>query len=227
MRVASGTVSEWLEWHRGYDTGRGLAGRLREVQRRIGDALDGRPPGSISIISMCAGDGRDLLGVLPSHPRRGDVRARLVELEPELVARGRARIAECGCSVEMVLGDASTTGAYAGAVPADIVLVCGVFGNITDADVRATIAHLPHLCAADATVVWTRGRFEPDLTPAIRRWFEDSGFAEVAFVAIPDGTESVGVHRLTTAPRPFQPGVQLFTFLERADRPSSQGGAGS
>jgi hypothetical protein len=33
------------------------------------------------VISLCAGQGRDLLGVLADHPRREDVRARLVELD--------------------------------------------------------------------------------------------------------------------------------------------------
>jgi hypothetical protein len=31
---------------------------------------------------MCAGQGHDVLGALPDHPRRGDVTARLVELDP-------------------------------------------------------------------------------------------------------------------------------------------------
>ena len=214
--------SEWLEWHRGYDAGPGLAGRLREVQRQIGSALDRAHAGPISVISMCAGEGRDLVSVLPSHPRRVVVHARLVELEPALVARGQSRAALSGAHVEYVIGDAANTTAYEGAVPADIVLVCGVFGNVTDADVHQTIAHLPELCAAEATVIWTRGRFAPDLTPAIRGWFAGTGFTEISFVALPGSTASVGVHRLTTAPRPFQPEVRLFTFLEKSQRPSSR-----
>ena len=165
-------MSEWLEWHRGYDSGAGLPGRLREVQEQIRCALDRCPGGPVSVISVCAGDGRDLLGVLPWHSRRDDVRARLVELGPELVARGRALAADRGCPVEFVLGDASTTSAYAGAVPADVVLVCGVFGYITDGDVRGTIAHLPELCAPEATVIWTRPvRARPDAVdpPVVRR----------------------------------------------------------
>jgi hypothetical protein len=171
---------------------------------------------------MCAGDGRDLLGALHGHRRRGDVRARLVELEPELVARGQAQAAELGIAgIDLEVGDAAETDAYTGAVPADVVLVCGVFGNITDADVETTVRHLPELCAPGATVIWTRGRFQPDLTPAIRRWFGDAGFTEIDFIAIPGSTGSVGVHRLAGASRVFQPGVRLFTFLEKDERPST------
>lgn len=42
--------------------------------------------------------------------------------------------------VVVVCGDASVTSAYVGAVPADLVLLCGIFGNISDADIRATVA---------------------------------------------------------------------------------------
>ncbi|MGP8072679.1 MAG: class I SAM-dependent methyltransferase family protein [Thermoplasmata archaeon] len=214
---------EWVEWHKGYEGDQPHAKRLRVVQQLIRESLTNSPPGSIRIISMCAGDGRDLMGALRFHPRAADLRARLVELDPELVRAGRERAAHDGLpGVEFVLGDAATTNAYAGAVPADIVLVCGVFGNISDSDVRDTINHLPELCAANATVIWTRGRFEPDLTPRVRAWFRDAGFDELAFVAIPDTTVSVGSHRLAGAPRPIRADERLFTFLPREARPSTR-----
>lgn len=112
--------------------------------------------------------------------------------------------------------------AYAGAVPADLLLVCGVFGNIADADVERTVTHLPELCAPGATVIWTRGRFAPDLTPTVRSWFTRSGFTEEAFIAVSDSLASVGVHRLERASQPFRAGVRLFTFLAPDLRPSQR-----
>jgi hypothetical protein len=35
-----------------------------------------------------------------------------------------------------------------------LVLVCGVFGNISAKDIEGTIARLPQLCADGATVIW-------------------------------------------------------------------------
>ncbi len=216
-------MSEWVEWHAGYAEGQPLAMRLRAVQAMIREALDRSPPGPIRVISMCAGDGRDLLGTLTDHARRTDVHARLVELDPELAERARASARDVPAAIDVVNGDASNTSAYAGAVPADIVLVCGVFGNITDEDVHRTVEHLAELCAPDATVIWTRGAFAPDLTPAIRAWFTDAGFAELAFVAIPGATARVGADRLVVPPRPYEPDVRLFTFLARERRPSRRG----
>ncbi len=223
-RPAQRMTDEWIEWHRGYSGNGLLARRLEVVRNFVREALDRCAPGPVRVISMCAGDGRDLLGVRSSHPRGRDVHARLVELAPELVAAGREQVVRHGLAgVEFVLGDASTTDAYSGKVPSDIVLVCGVFGNVTDADVRNTIEHLPELCATHATVIWTRGRFAPDLTPTIREWFGAAGFTEISFAAIPDTTAAVGAHRLTSAPRPFRAGERLFTFLPQGERPSSRG----
>ena len=85
---------DWRRWHDEYDeAGSGLARRLAAVQDQVRAGLDRCPPGQVRLISLCAGQGRDVLDVLPDHPRRDDVRARLVELDPRtprLPRRGRA-----------------------------------------------------------------------------------------------------------------------------------------
>ena len=213
MAVASGE-SRWAEWHRAYDdAGSDLSARLRAVQHRVVEALDrcsGRP---LRALSACAGQGRDLLGVLADHPRRGDVRARLVELDPLNADVVRAAAGAAGMDeVEVVTGDASWTTAYEGMVPADLVLVCGVFGHVTEEDIRHTVRRLPALCAPGATVIWTRGASEPDLRPAVRRWFVEGGFEETAFDTGARHGWGVGTNRMAVAPRPYAPGIRLFTF---------------
>ncbi len=202
---------DWQAWHGEYDApGSRLARRLGVVQGFIRDAFDRMPPGPIRAISACAGEGRDLLGVLTDHPRASDVIARLVELDPELAARARAA---APAGVEVVTGDASTTAAYRGAVPADLVLVCGVFGNVSDDDVRGSVRALSTLCAPGATVIWTRHRRAPDLTVDIRRWFGEAGYEEVGFVGSGERFFGVGAHRLTGPPRDWAPDMRLFTFV--------------
>ena len=66
--------------------------------------------------------------------------------------------------ITITCADAGDFAAYRSAVPADLVLLAGVLGNISDHDVAATIAALPRLCAHGATVIWTRTRRDPDLT---------------------------------------------------------------
>jgi hypothetical protein len=209
------TERDWVAWHDPYDDpSSSLSRRLEVVQRHLAEALDRSPEGAISILSMCAGQGRDLFGVLERHHRAPDVIARLVELDDRNVSIAARRAAELGSPrAEVVQGDAGVTDAYAGVVPATVVLACGVFGNISDRDIETTVAALPTLCSAGATVIWTRHRRSPDLTPSVRQWFADAGFHEDAFEAIAGTSVGVGVHRLVAQPAAFQPGRRLFSFV--------------
>jgi hypothetical protein len=210
------TSSRWAAWHRDYDEpGSPHARRLAEVQARVSDALAACPPGPIRILSLCAGEGRDLLGVLPDHPRRDDVRARLIELDPANVTVAREHAAAFA-SVEVVCGDAGDTSSYVGAVPADIVMVCGVFGNISDADIHATIAALPGVCRSGGYVLWTRHRREPDATEWIRRSFIEAGFDELSFFAPDDLVISVGVNHFVGEPRTLDAARRIFDFFDDA-----------
>lgn len=208
---------DWVEWHREYDNpGSPLSRRLELVQGHLRAELDHAHAGDIRLISLCAGQGRDVIGVLVGHPRRDEVRARLIELDERNVAVARQAAQAAGLdSVEILQADAGTTDACVGAVPAHIVMVCGIFGNVTASDIRATVAALPSMCAPDALVLWTRHRGPPDLTPAIRSWFREAGFSEQAFDISQDGFMSVGAHRLTGEPTALVPGRRLFTFSAR------------
>jgi hypothetical protein len=207
------TDRDWYAWHSGYDDpGSGLSRRLSWVQDRIRAALDEAPPGPLRVISMCAGQGRDIIGVLAEHPRRDDVTARLVERDPrntEFAARLAAEAAVPG--VQIVTGDAARAGAYADLVPADLVLACGLFGNMTNADIERTIGYCAQLCAAGGTVVWTRARWAPDLVPRICAWFEERGFERV-WLSSPDYHQCVGAHRRAGAPLPLEADAVMFTM---------------
>jgi hypothetical protein len=184
------------------------------VQRRLAERLSAAPPGVVRLIGMCAGQGRDLFGVLPAHPRRADVRAVLVELDHRNVEVARASAAQTSLTqIEVLEADAAVSDVYAPSVPADIVLACGIFGNISDQDLERTVRNLSMLCRTGASVIWTRHRNEPDLTPRIRGWFAECGFEELSFDAIENESKSgVGTVRLIADPLPFRPGFRFFTF---------------
>jgi hypothetical protein len=210
--------TDWVEWHRDYDDPGSLLSRRGErVRGHLRAELERVPAGDVRLISLCAGQGRDVIGVLTGHRRRDDVRARLVELDERNVAIARRAARSAGLEgVEVLAADAGTTDACVGAAPAQIVLACGIFGNISDRDIQATVAALPSLCAAGALVLWTRHRRAPDLTPEIRAWFGEAGFREEAFDISQDGFMAVGAHRLTGEPAALRPGRRLFSFADAA-----------
>jgi hypothetical protein len=96
-------------------------------------------------------------------------------------------------------------------VPAYLVLACGVFGNMTDDDVQRTVGYCTQLCAHGGTVVWTRGRWPPDLVPQICDWFAARGF-EPLWVSDPAAGWGAAAHRFTGTPAPLERGAQMFTF---------------
>ena len=207
-----GAGTDWHAWHEEYaDPTSSLSRRLRVVQRLVADHLD-RSSGPVRVVSACAGEARDLLGVLEQRDDRDRVSGLLVEADPVLAARARERVAGLGVDLTVRQGDAGTTSAYVEAAPADLVLLCGVFGNVPDVDVERTVRAAPQLCAPGATVIWTRHRLEPDLTPAIREWFAASGFSPVAWVAPEDVQFGVGAHRYDGPGVALEPDRRLFSF---------------
>lgn len=208
-------LTHWQEWHLAYDDpASSLSRRLRVVRSELSAALGEARLGPIRVLSLCAGDGRDLLDVLEGHARRDDVEAVLVELDPVLVDRARARVAELGHHAITVLQvDAGVTGSYAGGAPYDVVLCCGVFGNVTDADVRSTVQGLGALVANGGSVIWTRHRRPPDLTPEIRAWLSEAGFVEESFVPIEGSLGAVGRNSRALAAEPSVLQARLFAFV--------------
>ncbi len=206
-------TTHWQRWHEPYDDPTSLLSRrLRMVQWYIGEWLDSRADARLTVLSLCAGQCHDLLGLLEARADRDRVHAVAVELDPGNVAL--ARDAAAGLpQVQVREADAGDPASWADVSPVDLVLLTGMLGNISDDDVQRTVAALPALCRGGATVIWTRTRRLPDLTPAIRAWFTEAGFTELAFDAPADVLFSVGVHRLDGSRQASPPSDRLFRFV--------------
>jgi hypothetical protein len=209
-------MKNWVEWHDAYDDpSSALSARLERVRAHLARALDDAPAGEIRLVSLCAGQGRDVIGVLPWHPRRDDVRALLVEIDPRNAENaGKGADAADLPAVQVRQADAGLVASYADYLPAHVLLLCGIFGNVSDSDIERTAAAAPALCVPGATVIWTRHRREPDLTPKIRAWFAEAGFAELAFDEVGGSSlTSVGAGRLSRVAEAGPPDQLLFSFL--------------
>jgi hypothetical protein len=205
-------VADWAAWHEGYDDPTSpISQRLVAVQDQVRAYLDGARPGPLRAISLCSGLGLDLAVPLRAHPRRDDVSALLVELDPGLAARSRELTADLP-GVTVLEADAGTTASSRSGTPADLLLLCGVFGNVPDADVQRTAENASRLCAPGATVIWTRHRRAPDLTPQLRQWWRAAGWRELAFVSPGADAAAVAVFRLEAEPLPYED-LRLFTFV--------------
>lgn len=208
-------MRNYEQWHKAYDKpDSGLSWRLSVVQGYIRQVLDQQSE-PVQILSLCSGDGRDVLGVLSERPDSDRVSATLVELHPDIAAAARASAASAGLAqVEVRIADAGNTEACMGAAPADLVLLVGIFGNISDADLEATIAAAPQFCRQGATLLWSRGRDIDDRNDMVRTRFAAAGFTELDYSERNSGSRpALGAMRYDGPPQPLVPGRRLFTFV--------------
>jgi hypothetical protein len=205
---------DYVAWHTDYDDpDSDLSWRLHRVQDYLRTALDAST-GRVTAVSVCAGDGRDLLEVLADRADRHRVAVFLLELHPVLAQRARDRAAEIGLpEVEVRTVDAGTTDSYTGIVPADLLLLVGIFGNISDEDVEQTIRMTPQLCRPGATVLWSRSHDLSDRNARIRQWFAEVGCEELDYAELPgERRPALGAMRFDGETEPLEPGEHLFTF---------------
>ncbi|WP_194916025.1 class I SAM-dependent methyltransferase family protein [Catenulispora rubra] len=211
-------LRDWKTWFAEYDNpDSSMAQRLVVVQRGIRRALDEAPAGSIKILSLCAGEGRDLVPVLAEHPRRADVRARLIEFDPAIaqIARDAVTAADLDGVVEVGTGDAADPALFGDYAPADLLLLCGIFGNITEADIQNTVTRAANLTARGGTAIWTRHRWDPAVIPRIQGWFTAAGFSDLweSDSELPTSVYVAG-NRQERDPAPLPDDKKLFTFVK-------------
>jgi hypothetical protein len=209
------TGRDWREWHQGYDDPQSsISKRLVTVRGALQGLLEAAD-GTVRLLSLCAGDGRDTLPVVAASGV--EVHAVLVELDESLAARAREA---ASAGIEVRTADAGTTASYADAAPVDVLMACGIFGNVTDHDIARTVAAFPSLLASGGHVVWTRGNnvrddptsYDGDPAEMVRRLVVAAGLEEVAFVSDPSGFR-VGVARWPGPDGVPTPDQRLFEFV--------------
>lgn len=206
----------WYQWHAQYDELRSPdTDRLEVVQELLVQALDRAPAGPLTAVSACAGQARDLLPVLIHHPRGPDVRARMVELDPLNASFLAAALGSTSLvDVEVVIADAGNTDAYIGAVPADLVLLCGVFANIDLADARRTVDAATALCRPGGTVVWSSYGARLAHADEVVALFEDRAFERMALHRSGEREFVVAAHRYVGRQRRLPAHTRFFDFSD-------------
>jgi len=215
---------DWQQWHRSYDDpASSLSRRLEVVRGYLARALS-EAPGPVRLISLCAGDGRDSIPVIAASGQA--VKALLVELDEQLAQGARTRATDLAVDASVRNADAGLLSNFADHAPADVFMLCGVFGNITTAAVRSIVAALPFLVSEGALVIWTRGDHRVDVDGAhrgavdpsdeVRAIFAERGFTEIDFTRPNDASFRVGLHRWSGVSETFdrfKGPERLFEFV--------------
>ncbi len=123
--------------------------------------------------------------------------------------------------MEVRTADAGAVATFEDRLPVDVLMLCGVFGNVADVDVVRTVAAARVMVATGGAVIWTRGHCVPgdptahtdDPAEWVRGRFEAVGFDEVAFVKPDDASYRVGVERQRKVVDQELP-ERLFSFVQ-------------
>jgi amino acid adenylation domain-containing protein len=218
MTSLDGCHMDWVNWHKQYDVTPRLQARLKIVCKQIGATLDECPASPIKIISVCAGDGRDLINALQNHKRRSDVAAALLDNNPETIARGQQAAAQAGLERQLrfVQADAALASSYLGLGHADLVILSGMLTHLRHEDVSHLIRSLPMLCKSGGWVIWNRHLVLHDgkeQLPIIRKLFQRTGFEEVYFEITDRKGFAVGRARFAGQMSPLNPTQVFFEFV--------------
>jgi hypothetical protein len=207
----------WNAWYKHYHTSPNLQTRLRIVRRQIRAAVHERPAGPVRLLSICAGDGRDVITALADHPRRDDVQATLLDTHRDAIERGQATVARIGMEkqIRFRAADATKAVSYQGIVPADVVLVSGVLGHLLPDSVTTLIRSLPGLCRPGGELVWNRHLTISNgcrMVPEIRRLLGKHGFQELHFEVTGPDEFACFRHRFLGESASLDPKDVLFEF---------------
>ncbi len=215
-KLRTGVWSGWPE--KAYQQP-GYQQRLTAVQEHLVEYLDEAPPGPIRILSMCAGDGRDVIGAVRSHRRRKDVAACLVELNSQSVELGRGYLANAGLdrTLKFINGDATVYATYQNMGPADIVLVCGVWGHVPPNEKSMLVRAITTLCKPGGTVIWTRGTSKGIArVREIEALFAGSWWDKARVTYTPDAAWAVASYRYCGPAQELPTDGQIFHFQKNA-----------
>ena len=225
-KVARQRVGEWSDWHEAYeDESSELVGRMMACRRHVAAVVDAAPPGPVTVVSICGGQGRELIGALEDHARKADVRGRLVELDPANTEFASQWAAAAGLTnLDIVTGDASVASSYEGLPPVDLVVISGVFGHIDEDDRHSLIDFVRTLCHTNGNVVWTSHLTNDGPAEWLRRAFMERRFEELEYDIVPGDDFAFTVTRnvYTGEQQPFHPHERIFTFGSRRMKPGEK-----
>lgn len=212
-------TGKWNGWPEKAYLREGYQQRLTAVQEHLCECLDDAPPGPIRILSMCAGDGRDVIGAVRSHRRRKDVVAWLVELNSQSVELGKGYSVNAGLerSLQFINGDATSYSTYKSIGAADIVLVCGVWGHVPAHEKSMLVKAISTLCKPGGSVIWTRGTSKGIArVREIESLFATNWWDKGRITYTPDATWAVATYRYCGPSQELPADGQIFHFQKNA-----------
>jgi hypothetical protein len=193
--------------------------RLRVVKVHLAECLNDAAQGPLRLVSLCAGDGRDVIDVLQSNRRRNDVGAWLVELNGQSIADGALHMKASGLEklVNFIHADATDYLTYQTLVPCDIILLCGVWGHVPVNERALLVRALASFSKPGGSLIWTRGISRGmDRLNEIQSQFANSSWERVRLSFTPNDKWAISTHRYCGPSLELPASGRIFNFRKNA-----------
>jgi 2-polyprenyl-3-methyl-5-hydroxy-6-metoxy-1,4-benzoquinol methylase len=201
----------WYDWHieKHSDPNSYTSQRMTDIGLVIEEYLKDTVHRS-NIVSVCAGQGLDLIPILRQYPNSAD--AYLIDIEQQNIDHIN-KISTGLEGIHTYAADATVSNTYINnKIPrANLLLVCGVFAHLTSEDQSIFIQNMRSLLKPGGYVIWTR---IDEYLNDIHEKFENNGYKKIDLSHINLSTGSVGMSRLKESIKTLHPDKQIFNFLD-------------
>ena len=150
---------------------------------------------NVNIISICSGQARDILPILAGKKDNNKINTYLIDTDLECLEYADNYAKENKIpNVHLINKNAGLRETYNDIPQADIIIICGVFGHLSLLDIKSTISFIKHLLNENGFVIWSRHKFDNDISEDIKNIFKELNFNELAFVSPEDEPYTLGLH---------------------------------
>ena len=203
---------DWFEWHSVYDNPNiSLKIRLAVIADFLKFAWENLPR-ELRILSICAGQAREIEKAVSEGNLDHRSGIDLLDLSEANLAIAVRRLAPLSKgTVTSHVCDAGHSSSYEGHVPANCLVIVGVFSNLSLAHAQRLVARLPQFCSPGAYVIWTRKRDDTDSAGNLRAAFGIAQFRLVRFALVDD--VFVVIHQYCGELQRVQLGERIFEFV--------------
>jgi hypothetical protein len=211
------SLVDWWEWHKEYSVADSYPSLRREaVSYHTARALCIAPAGPIRVMSVCAGQGLDIISGFVGDAHTANVDCVFLEYDPRNALEAASNLSVVGLrSYEVRVCDAGLCDSYAGSGRANIMYLVGLISHLSDAEISSLIAAIPNLCSQGAQVIWTVPKSNPEVVHMATSKLMEAKFDQVLRTDIGSVGMVVTSQFMGVPQSRLEAGSRIFTFGSR------------
>lgn len=183
MFYEQNSSDKWTEWHENaYNNTNSLAYQRTEIVKNLINKYLYEINKNVVIVSIGAGQGRDILSVLKERKDNNRIFTYLIDTDMECLDYAKNYAEKNNIiNVNVVNIDGSLTENYKDIPKADLIIFCGMMNQKNTEEVKSLANNMKFLCNEDAQIIWSRHGYDEDYSTSFRNVFNENFYKELDF----------------------------------------------